>query len=219
MLRNFMLVFASFVCLPLTSVAAVIDIEYSGHVIWLGGSGFGHQLGDNISGAVQIDTAKSWGDVLPEADKARYSSIDPALVTSSLADLGSGYPVDSIEIYNGSHVDYYGALEDYVAILDGNVSSDSTGASLFKSLQLYFIFQGTDWLTSDSIDNLNINSSDPVFMGPSFGVLLFSESTQTNEVGFKLDSVNIRPATVSESGSLMLLVMGMLGLLIRRKSR
>jgi hypothetical protein len=227
MLKVFGFVFASLIFLPISAVAAVINIEYSGYVTWLEGSGVGYQLGDSVSGSVQIDTSKSWGDLSPDADKARYDAIgDPTLVDSISANPVDGYPIDFIEIYNDSHLSYSGIFEDYIAVVDGGLSSDSTGASFFKSLQLYFIFQGVDWLTSDSIDHLNIKSTDPVFIGPSFGVVVFSKSIQnasgefeyfTDVAGFAFDSINIKPANVNESGSLMLLLIGAFGLMLRRK--
>jgi hypothetical protein len=89
---------------------------------------------------------------------------------------------------------------------------------------LYFSFQGTDWLTSDSIAGLNIDSSESVFLGPSFGVKVFSRSVQnqfgefeyfTDTASFMFDSLKISTVSVPEPGSFVLMLLGVLGLCAR----
>jgi hypothetical protein len=71
MLKRFKLMLAFIFLMPMFANAAVINIEYTGHVDWLTGSGLGHSLGDSISGIAQIDLSKA-GSVCFDGVKTRY---------------------------------------------------------------------------------------------------------------------------------------------------
>lgn len=224
MLKRFKLILAFILLMPMFANAAAINIEYTGHVDWLTGSGLGHSLGDSISGTVQIDLSKT-GSVWFDGVKTRYDSLgNHDLVVTGYTNPADGYGLDFVNVFNNTH-QVNGLFEDRVEIMDATNGFDSaSGTGFFNSLQLYFSFQGTDWLTSDSIAGLNIDSSEPVFLGPSFGVKVFSRSVQnqfgefeyfTDTASFMFDSLKISTISVPESGSFFLMLLGVLGLCAR----
>ena len=229
MLKRFKLILALILLVPISAHAAVINIEYTGHVDWLTGTGLGHSFGDSVSGSVQIDLNKV-GFASFDRVKTRYDSLgNHDLVVSGYTNPAEGYSVDFINVFNNTHP-VNGLFEDRVEIMDGtNSFDDATGTGFFNSLQLYFSFQGTDWLTSDSIAGLNIDSSEPVFLGPSFGVKVFSRSILNDTTGeyeyftdtasFMFDFVKITSTSVPESSSVILMLLGVLGLCIRARKQ
>lgn len=228
MLKRFKFMLAFILLIPVSANAAVINIEYTGHVDWLTGTGLGYNLGDSISGTAQIDLSKV-GSVSFDGVKTRYDSLGGHdLVVTGYTNPADGYGIDFINVFNNTH-EVNGVFEDRIEIMDATNSFDSaTGTSFFNSLQLYFSFQGTDWLTSDSIAGLNIDTNEPVFLGPSFGVKVFSRSVQnqfgefeyfSDTASFMFDSLKISTVSVPESGSFVLMLLGALGLCARHRKK
>ena len=221
----------AFLSLPLSVNAAIIDIEYSGYVSGTEGNGLGFNPGDTVNGTLRIDTSYSSGDVWSETDKARYEAgPDQYDLVSGYHTSNTGSSVDFVEIYNDSRDNFMGGFEDFLSISDSNsaffFTSDNTYTSDFFSIQLQFAFQGIDWITSESLDNVNILVNDLVTMGPSWGVMTNSYgsgdfsgnySAYSDTAFLNFTSVNIKSINVPAPGSLMLLLIGVAGLLLCRR--
>lgn len=210
---------------PMATQAAIIEIDYSGRINYTQGSGLGYNLGDTVSGKLRVDLSKSIGNVSVTPERfSHHTPLTHDMVTGYLP-ANTGQPMDFVDIYNNSYSTYDGRLVDYLGIFDGTREILANGEdSLTSQLQLSFNFNGIDWIKSYSLANLNIAIQDAFTLSPSFGAIAnylrqkndYGQFEYINDVAyFRFDSVKI--SQVSEPGSIALLLLGALGLAVRRK--
>ncbi len=232
MIKYLGLLAISLLIFPLVSQAAVIDISYSGYVSGIEGNGLGYKTGDSISGALRIDTSFAAGDIWSETNKARYEAgYNQHNLVTGYHSSNTGSSVDFVEIYNDSRSNYMGGFEDFLSVSDSNsefiFTSANTYISNFFSLQLQFAFQGIDWITNTSLNNIDLTVNNLVTMGPSWGVMTNNYSTgdfngnfsgYSDSAFLNFTSVSIKSINVNETNSLILMLAIAAGLLARRKS-
>lgn len=220
-----------FLVLSLTANAGVVTIEYTGTVSNHYNGGWGPAIGTKVEGVVTIDLSKSSGKVWENANSiGHYAFSSNGMVSSSYNNGWVTTGTDFVDVYDNS---YSGTNQDYLW-LNENTAYDSFWSSSgyswkYTGIQLGILFQGLDWITNLSLDNLNINTADPAFLSSSFGVFTYGSHqtdlngtvifSDTRSTFFKFDSLKITSPVVNvpESGSVALLLMGMLGLVLRRR--
>ncbi len=212
------------ICAPLPALAAVINIEYTGHIT---GSELPlYSYGQQVSGNIQLDLSKSNGDELPEDYKSLYS-------TWTNHDLISGYytdevgsPFDRIEVFNNSNEKYSGNYIDYLGTIDIITEFLPDGAWKYYTMQLNLGLAGLDWIINDKLDVQDTFVNDSSAFDGSFGVFGegfgFYDSNGELQMShsaafFAFDSVKITSASVPEPSALLLLLIGVLGMGLRRK--
>lgn len=212
------------VCSPLSALAAVINIEYTGHITSSDLAPYSY--GQQVSGNVQIDLSKSNGDELPEDYKSLYTSwVNHDFVSGFYTD-DTGYPGDRIEVFNNSNEKYGGNYVDFFGLLDSKVFTHDDGSWQYFTMQLNLGFMGLDWIKNDSLDVHDILVNDSSVFDWSFGVYGMGfgsydangELQMTNYAAFfSFDSVKITSTSVPEPSVLLLLLTGVLGMGLRRK--
>ena len=222
MIKRSALLALAFACLPMFANANVVSLEYTGHVTFLNGDGYGKSLGDLVSGKLEIDLSKATYSELSAENVAKYHAIASAgMIGDGTAGDTGGW--DFLEAYNGSHINWFGENEDFFQILN---STPSTLPGSVDNLQITLTLKGFDWLTDLSLNNLNINTSDASILGWSFGALNRSVSGidangntyfNSDAAVFSLDSLKIVSTEVPEPGSIALLLIGSLALVLRRR--
>ena len=219
--------------LPVFAQAAVINIDYTGHVSFVEGTGLGYSLGDAVSGHVQIDFNKALGFNTPSANVANY------YVADDQHDFISGYhtsargkSVDMLDVYDASY-EYAGAFEDVLNVSDSDseflLDEDYNFTSKFYSRYLTILLPGVDWLNINNLLGLNVNITDPTALLASSGQIynVFAAgggenyTTSADVAQFTFSSLKITAsgapvATVPESNSLFLLIVAFAGLLAGR---
>jgi hypothetical protein len=220
--------------LPVAANAAVVNIDYTGNVSFIEGTGFGYNIGDAVSGHVQIDFNKALGFNTPSANIAHY------YVADSQHDFISGYHTaprgksfDMVDVYDAAY-EHDGAFEDglNVSDTDSEFLEDefSYYTNKFYSRYLNVLLPGVDWLDINNLLNLNININDPAALVASSGQVynvfsagIGSDYTVSADVAqfsfssLKITASNTPVATaVPESNSLFLLMVAFAGLLVGR---
>ncbi|PUA29158.1 MAG: hypothetical protein B0W54_00670 [Cellvibrio sp. 79] len=221
----------AFLGLSLTASAGVVTIEYSGTVSNHSNGGWGPDIGTQVGGVITIDLSKSSGKVWENSNSiGHYAFSSNGMVTSSGNTGTVTTGTDFVDVYDNS---YQGSNQDYLW-LNENISYDSFWTSSgyawkYTGIQLGILFQGLNWITNLSLDNLNINTADPALLNSSFGVFTYGSHrtdlngnvifSDTRSTLFKFDSLKITSPLVNvpESGSVALLLMGMLGVILRRR--
>jgi len=222
MIKRAALLALAFACLPMFANANIISLEYTGHVTFLNGDGYGKSIGDLVSGKLEIDLSKATYSELDTENVAKYNAVASAgMIGDGTAGDTGGW--DFVEIYNGSHVNWFGENEDFFQLLN---STPSTLPDSFDNLQITLTLGGFDWLTDLSLNNLNIITSDISTLNWSFGAINRSVSAvdsngntyfDSDAAVFSLDSLKLVSIEVPEPGSIVLLLIGGLALLLRRR--
>lgn len=220
-----------FLGLSLTANAGIVTIEYSGTVSSHHNGGWGPDIGSKVGGTFTIDLSKSSGNVWENANSAGHYAFSANGMVSS--DYNSGLVTtgtDFVDVYDNS---YSSTNQDYLW-LNENTSYDSAWSSSgyswkYTGIQLGILFQGVNWITNLSLDNLDINTSDTSILGGSFGAFTYGSHrtdadgnmvfSDTRATFFRFDSLRITSPSVNvpESGSIALLLIGTLGLVLRRR--
>lgn len=212
------------ICAPLPALAAVINIEYTGHITSSDISLYSY--GQQVSGSIQIDLSKSNGDELPEDYKSRYSSWTNHDMVTGYNTGDTGYPGDTIELFNNSNEKYGGNYIDYLWLMDSIVVPLTDGSWEYYSLQMSLGFAGLDWINNDSLDIQDTFVNDSSIFDWSFGVYASGSGSydsngelRMNNLAafFSFDSVKITSASVPEPSAWLLLLAGVLGIGLRRK--
>lgn len=215
---------AALFCAPLSAMAAVINIEYTGHINYSELASYSY--GQQVSGNVQVDLSKSNGDELPEDYKALYTSwTNHDLVSGHFSD-DIGFSGDRIELFNNSNEKYSGNYVDYLGTVDAMIEFLADGSWAYNTMQLNLGLAGLDWIKNDSLDIHNIFVNDASVFDGSFGVFLSGWGSYNSDgelqlgstsAHFTFDSLKITSASVSEPSALLLLLMGLAGIGARRK--
>jgi hypothetical protein len=212
------------ICAPLPALAAAINIEYIGHVTSSDYLPYGY--GQQVSGNIQIDLSKSNGDELPEDYKSLYTSwTNHDLIAGYYTD-EAGYAGDRIEIFNNSNEKYGGNYIDYLGTIDVVTELLPDGGWKYYTMQLSLGLAGLDWIINDDLDIQDIFVNDSSVFDWSFGVygMGFGSYDSNGELQmtnyatfFSFDSVKITSVSVPEPSVLLLLLVGVLGMGLRRK--
>src|SRR6187431_1133570 len=96
--------------------AAVINIDYTGNVSFTEGAGFGYNIGDAVSGHVQIDFNKALGFNAPSANIANYYVADDQHdFISGYHTASRGKSVDMVDVYDAAY-EHEGVFEDGLSV-------------------------------------------------------------------------------------------------------
>ncbi len=219
---------------PLTASAAVINIEYTGHVSFTEGTGFGYSLGDAVSGHAQIDFNNALGFNAPAANVANYyAAPDQHDFISGYHTTARGNSADMVDVYDASY-DNGGVFEDLLNVSDSDsvflLDEEYNFTSKFYSRYLTILLPGIDWLNINNLLSLNVNITDPAALVASSGQIYnvfaagnsMDYSVSADVAQFTFSSLKITasenpvPTAVPESNSLFLLMVAFAGLLVGR---
>lgn len=212
--------------------AAVINIDYTGRVSSIEGTGLGYAIGDAVTGHVQIDLDKALGVNIPADNIAHY------YVATDQHDLISGYhtgtrgtSADFVEVYDAAY-EHEAGLEDHLYTSDSDseflLDEYYNFTSNFYSSYLKVLLPGVDWLDINNLLDLNVDITDAAALAASSGQMynIFAAGNSTaytvhaDVAQFTFSSLKITasPATtqVPESSSLWLLMLACAGLLAGR---
>jgi hypothetical protein len=196
------------VCLPATSAAAIINIDYTGYVISTSGNGMGYNDGDVITGSYVIDTSKAEGKFTDTPTETwYYGSLSSGFLQSNFTIPGIDGFLDFVRVINDP------SLNDQVLIDKVINAYGFTMESLSVSVEL----GGLDWITDLSLVNLITSEG-----GLSTGAFLrwdLTSWTIIDSATFQFDSLSIVSiqSSVPEPAPLVLLSIAVAGLLIRRR--
>lgn len=223
---------------PITASAAVININYSGHVSSTEGSALGYSIGDAVTGHLQVDLGKvPYTDSNPPPGNyaanyvAYYAPENEHNVISGYHTDEVGKSADFLEVVDNGYL-HNGALEDFFKVSDSDsefmLDADFNFVSNFYSFYLEVLLPGIDWFSGSNLENANIYITDPTILANSFAQMynVFAAGNSTNYTvqadvaRISLDSLQITAidvpqvnstATVPESNALVLLMLAFVG--------
>ena len=202
-------------CLSTSAFSSIINVEYSGHISSTSGDGFGYSLGDMVNGTATIDLSKVEGNNFEFSNGIWvYGAASGSLLrTSNYTGDDVGETINMVRIFDESSTsnDYF----DFTEVL-------SVKGSFSDSFELGFRFDGLDWITGTSGDNINLVTNDAALLSQSTGGFARFDMTNWSLVSsafFQLDSAKIVSANVPEPAPFILLSMGLIGIILRRKLR
>lgn len=212
-----------FACFPMFASANIISLEYTGHVTTLFGNGNGYSYGDSVNGKFTVDFSKATYVDSNGSDTARYqASVSKGLVTGAVDTTEEGWNI--VDVYNGSHQNWFGEFEDFFQVLESRPSSSLPG--WIDGFQLTLTLNGFDWLRDLTLSNSHIIANDFNTLGFSFGALSQVLSSvdadgnpafEQNTAIFGVDSLKLVSTDVPEASSIILMLIGCLSLVIRAK--
>jgi hypothetical protein len=217
-MRAFGSILAMLCVLPLAAEAAIIQVDYTGTINSIAGTGLGYSLGEAISGGFYVDSnAPALIQILtsPNEDVAFYFGLDQQLV-------------------QGGHlsIDPGDSSLDTVVVIDSKIPSDSFGdAYLIANGSLlggtiYLIesvaVQGSvNFVTgTDILQTFSVAASD--FATGTFRGQITSTNDATGEYDgafFLLSTLSVRPQSIPDPSTFDLFATGLIALgLIRRRT-
>ena len=202
-------------CLPMSAFSAVINVEYSGHISSTSGDGFGYSIGDVVSGTAVIDLSKIEGYNSESTSGIWvYGAASGNLARSSNymgEDVGDTLNMVRVIDESETNHDFF----DFSEVL-------SVKGSLLDSFQVGFRFDGLDWITGTSGNDINFVTQDPALLSQSSGGFArfdMSNWSLVSSAFLQLDSAKIVSANVPEPSPFVLLAVGLAGITLRRKLR
>lgn len=225
MIKRFAFILFALLGMPLTATAGLVKIEYTGFISSHLYGGLNYKNGERVNGSMTIDLSKSTFNQSFKPNSISHSA--PASDGLVVGDYPAGAITggsDWVNIYINST-----ALGDRLQILDVTHYSGSEWSYSYYETQLAIQLPGIDWIHDLSLSGINLNITDRALLGSSLGVYNYgvgtsypwSNPTISNKASFfSLDSLKITSApltTVPESGAVTLLLIGFLGLVLRRK--
>lgn len=196
--------------LSTTATAAIVNIEYTAHIYNTTGDGLGYQNGDAITGSYVIDTSKAEGkNVDTSTEVWYYGAVDSGLLQSNFSTSGVYGYLDFVRAINDP------SRNDQV-LLDKVLNAYG---STMESLGISFEFNGLDWLSDLTLNNINLVSNEGGWSNGAFARWDLSNWTITDSANFWLDSLTITstPSSVPEPAPLVLLSVALAGLVVRRR--
>lgn len=222
---------------PVVVHAAVINIDYTGYVSATEGAGLGYNIGDTVTGQVQIDLSKGLGTIAPSGNVVDYyAAEDQHDLISGYHPTMRGKSADLISIQDKAY-EYGAAYEDFLKVSDSDseflLDSDFNFISNFYSFYLEVLLPGIDWLDLNSLQNLNVDITDPALLASSraqrYNVFASGNASDYSVYAdvalITLSSLRISAidspqhnsvTAVPEGNSLGLLIIGLAGLLLIR---
>lgn len=197
-------------CLPATATAALINIDYTGHVISTSGNGMGYTNGDLITGSYVIDTSKAEGKFTDTPTETWYhGSLSSGLLQSNFAMPGVDGFLDFVRVINNPSLNDQMLLEKVI----------NAYGSTMESLGVSVEFNGLDWITDLSLNNIHLVTNQGGLSIGAFTRWDLTSWTITDSASFHFDSLSIVsiPASVPEPTPLVLLSIAVAGLIIRRR--
>lgn len=220
---------------PAVVDAAIININYTGYVSATEGAGLGYTVGDGVTGHIQIDLSKALGVTAQSGNVANYyTASDQHNLISGYHTGERGNSADTVDFYDAAH-EYGATYEDLLKVSDSDseflLDANYNFTSNFYSFYLEVLLPGIDWLDINSLQNMNINITDPALLAASRAQMynVFASGNASNysvyaDVAYiTLGSLTVSATdtpednivtTVPETSSLWLLIVGIAGLLL-----
>ena len=208
---------------PLTSYSSLYTIEYAGQINDLYGTGLGFHIGENISGTLLLNTDLAVDTQRDNANQAFFkSSVGNDFVTGYWP-YGMGRNADVVLVENG--YDAANSPSGYDAFGVGDfIINDQTNDAYF--FELYAIIPN-EWLPDKNIKEFDFTSANSL-SGRLWGSVSYQHTfynpdgtgwSTNDQALFSLDKFKLQAVNVAEPSSVILLTLGIIALLIRRKLR
>ncbi len=217
-MSRFSLLFVFLFFLASSASAAIVNIEYTGLIYNTTGDGLGYQNGDSITGSYVIDTSKAEGKSVDTSTEVwYYGSVDSGLLQSNFASPTAPGYIDYVRAHNGS-----AGIND-VILLDKVLGAFDPIDFSLKTLGIRFEFDGLDWISDLSLNNINLVSDQHSFSSGGFFRFNTNNWFIIDSASFSIDSVRISSipdslaVSVPEPTPLVLLSVAFAGLVIRRR--
>lgn len=216
--------------LPGLAKADIINIEYTGYVSAIEGTGLGYNPGDSVHGTVKIDLSKSAGfNVISDNARSYYAPGNEHDLITGFHPEDRGNSADFLEIYDSAY-EYNGGYEDFLKVSDSDsvfiLNPDFSFISKFYSFYLELLLPGINWLDIGNLSATTFSNADPSVLLSSRAQIynVFATGTAGNEnviadvAHIRFESLNISAVSVPESSSALLLLLAVIGLAMKRSN-
>lgn len=202
--------------LPLTANASVFTVEYVGHLTDRRTEGY--DFPELIQGVLSFDLAGA-NDRAPSSYWARYEiGVGQTDFVTGYLPPQPGFNQDGVNVDDGNHPDHPLPSEDAFSVLDGNIADN-----IYDLLVLSVEVTGADWVHGNQIPEVTFDGSQ---LSERSDVRISRYSFNdgnggpdvdlTREAYYDLDFISINAVSVSEPGTLLLTLGGLLALSARR---
>lgn len=211
--------------------ASIIDINYRGTITFTDGNGLGYSVGDSVTGTIKIDLAKSTGDQVGWFEQLSLYRSNPDVndMVSGYHSVNLGTSWDWIDLYDSIYNDNLVFSGDSLEIGDGNILNyvDGSGSEA-SSVQLRLAFQYSDIFTNDKLEDMKDVDLSSLFLSKSFGAYINSTTTilspsdyvyYQDSAIFEFTAFDLKVSKVDEPRIPVLLTLGLMAGLVRRKLR
>ncbi|PUA30232.1 MAG: hypothetical protein B0W54_06890 [Cellvibrio sp. 79] len=215
--RSILLLLASF---SFAANATIIDIEYSGVIYSVSSDNahFDFNIGKRITGAMRVDLSRGDEQPVETPGMVYYTSQGPG--AGMISEPGQPVPVHSshyLYAYNNAEPR---TNHDYAFF--SHAISDET---FYKTVTLSIRLGAREWISSTSLADIDLLIDDPEqlknSMGTSYRAVFAPDATIYASAAMRmsldyLKVVSSNPAPVPETGSLSLVILGLVALCIRQ---
>jgi hypothetical protein len=216
--------------LPGLAKADIINIDYTGYVSAIEGTGLGYSLGDSVHGTVKIDLSKSAGfNVISDTARSYYAPADEHDLITGFHSQTRGNSADFLEIYDSAY-EHNGGYEDFLKVSDSDsvfiLNPDFSFDSKFYSFYVELLFPGINWLDINNLSATTFSSADSSALLSSraqiYNVFAIGTVENTNVIAdvahVRFESLTVSAVSVPETNSAWLLLLSIVGLLVKRLS-
>jgi len=208
---------------PLTSYSSLYTIEYAGQINGLYGTGLNFQIGENISGTLLLNTDLAVDTQPGNANQAFFKSPVGNDFVTGYWPYGLGRNADFVLVENG--YDTVNSPSGYDAFGIGDfIINDQTHDTYF--FELYAIIPN-EWLPDKDIKEFDFTSANSL-AGRLWGSVSYRHTfynqdgtgwSTNDQALFSLDKFKLQAVNVAEPSSAMLLTLGIIAFLIRKRLR